>query len=209
MNKIYLGVIAKTLTPFCYHSLMVQNGTATLPELIGDRAIAFGLAATLGMLGVALPLKKDYRQHLQAMPYRTSVFTTENPKLLPPLIRRLNLTEEGGYPEKIQAVVNRGNLATFFQTQEVPHGQIFKGAIFGFDPFKETGKKELVIRIGLHRNGMVLLKPDETITQISLNAATAALFNRELAVKRYCLHGLQLSPNYSLSEAWQEVKQWG
>jgi hypothetical protein len=213
MDKIYLGVVAKTLTPFCYHSLMVQNGSATLPELIGDRAIAFGLAATLGMLeaSVALP-KKDYRRHLRAMPFRTSVFVTENPRLLPPLNRRLNLTEEGGYPEKIQAVVNRGNLATYFQTQEVPHGQVFKGAIFGFNPFEEVGRDELVIRVGLHRNGMVLLQPDmsDSISDVCLNAATAALFGSELelGLKRYCLHGLQLSPDYSLEDAWKEVEQW-
>ncbi|RKZ88728.1 MAG: hypothetical protein DRR19_12205 [Candidatus Parabeggiatoa sp. nov. 1] len=188
---------------------MVQDGTATLPELIGDRAIAFGLAATLGLLhkSVALP-EKNYRKHLQAMPYRTSVFTTQHPKLLPPLTRRLNLDDEGGYSRRIQNVVKRGNLATYFQTQEVPHGQTFKGAIFGFDPFKETGRNELVIRIGLHRNGMVLLKPDDTVRGVCLNAATAALFQRELAVKRYCLHSLQLSPHYSLTEAWQEVNQW-
>ncbi|EDN67526.1 hypothetical protein BGP_4416 [Beggiatoa sp. PS] len=218
MNKIKIGVIAETLTPFCYHSLMVQNGTATLPELIGDRAIAFGLAATLGLLqsSVALP-KKDYRNHLKAMPYRTSVFTIANefnqPRLLPPLVRRLNLDEEGGYPPE-HIAKGTGNLRTFFQTQEVPHGQKFKGAIFGFDPFKETGQEELVIRIGLHRNGMVLLKkPDkdnakETVNQICLNAATAALFDCPLPVKRYCLHGLQLTPDYSLKDAWQEVSQW-
>jgi len=210
MNKLWVGVIAKTLTPFCYHSLMVHNGTATLPELIGDRAIAFGLAATLGMLqaSVALP-NKDYYRHLRAMPYRTSIFTTRHPKLLAPLLRRLNLDGEGNYNEKIRDVVNRGNLATFFQTQEVPHGQEFHGAIFGFDPFQETGRSELVIRIGLHRNGMVLLRPDDQIKQVCLNAATAALFKREIAVKRYCLHSLQLSPNYaSLEDAWQEVSQW-
>ncbi|RKZ60705.1 MAG: hypothetical protein DRR08_10710 [Candidatus Parabeggiatoa sp. nov. 2] len=188
---------------------MVQNGTATLPELIGDRAIAFGLAATLGMLqaNVTLP-KKDYRNHLKAMPYRTSVFTTDAPKLLPPLIRRLNLDEDGGYPQYIQKVVKSGNLATYFQTQEVPHGQRFKGAIFGFDPFTEMDQKELVIRIGLHRNGMLLLKPDNTINHVCLNAATAALFKQELPVKRYCLHSLQITPEYTLANAWQKVNQW-
>jgi len=212
MNQIKIGITAETLTPFCYHSLMVQNGTATLPELIGDRAIAFGLAATLGMLSssVVLP-KKDYRSHLKAMPYRTSVFTiaTEfnQPRLLPPLVRRLNLDEEGGYPPK-HIASGIGNLRTFFQTQEVPHGQKFKGALFGFDPFQETGKNELVIRIGLHRNGMVLLKRSDSISQVYLNAATAALFNQTLPVNRYCLHSLQITPGYSLTEAWQEVSQW-
>ena len=88
-----IGIRATTLTPFAYHSLMVQGGSATLSELIGDRAIAFGLASTLGMLraSVALP-KKDYKKHLKAMPYRCSVFTTvQQPRLLAPMVRRLNL----------------------------------------------------------------------------------------------------------------------
>ena len=129
-----IGIRATTLTPFAYHSLMVQGGSATLPVLISDRAIAFGLAATLGILqaSVALP-NKDYYRHLKAMPYRTSVFTTDKPRLLAPLIRRLNLTEEGGFPPKMQSVVKRGNLKDFFHTQEVPEGQIFTGAIFGFN----------------------------------------------------------------------------
>ena len=44
---------------------------------------------------VALP-DKDYAGHLQIMPFRTSVFTTTDPRLLPPLVRRLNLDAEGG-----------------------------------------------------------------------------------------------------------------
>jgi hypothetical protein len=206
-----IGIRATTLTPFGYHSLMVQGGSATLPELIGDRAIAFGLAATLGMLraSVALP-KKDYKKHLKAMPYRSSVFTTvQQPRLLAPMIRRLNLTEEGGFDKKLQSVVKRGNLKDFFKTQEVPEGQIFTGAIFGlngFNPFEIQDK--LVIRIGLHRNGMVLLEP-ANIETVRLNAATAALFvDDDLEVERYCLHNLQLSPAYSLKEAQEKVVMW-
>lgn len=96
-----IAVEAETITPFAYHSLMVQSGTATLPELIGDRALAFGLARTLGITAarVALP-SKDYRGHLGAMPYRTSVFVTDSPRLLPPLARRLNLDAEAGLQKK-------------------------------------------------------------------------------------------------------------
>jgi len=207
-----ISIRATTLTPFAYHSLMVQGGSATLPELISDRAIAFGLASTLGLLSASVILpKKDYYRHLKAMPYRTSVFTTAQPRLLAPLIRRLNLTEEGGFPPKVQSVVKRGNFKDFFHTQEVPEGQIFTGALFGFNnfnPFKEQTK--LVIRVGLHRNGMVLLEPVEKSEQsVRLNAATATLFDSELpVVTRYCLHNLQLSSPYSLTEAKQEIIKW-
>jgi hypothetical protein len=209
MNTIITPIRATTLTPFAYQSLMVQSGTATLPELIGDRAIAFALAATLGMMAarVALP-SKDYKRDLSAMPYRTSVFTTTEPRLLPPLIRRLNLDAEAGIKEKIQNVAKKGNLKDFFMTQEVPPQQVFRGAIFGLDPFTATAQRELVIRIGLHRAGMVRLERDSEIEEVRLNAATAALFERELPVARYCLHSLQLTPVMPLAEAAEEVTTW-
>lgn len=212
MKTIAIPITARTLTPFAYHSLMVQGGTATLPELISDRAVAFGLAATLGMTAsrVGLP-KKDYRNHLAAMPYRTSVFMTNEPRLLPPITRRLNLDAEGGFPEKIQNVAKRGNLKDFFHIQEVPPEQIFKGAIFGldgFDPFKYAQEKQLVIRVGLHRNGMVLLEKADKDYPVRLNVSTAALFDRELPMERYCLHFLQLSRQLDIESASDEVCQW-
>ncbi len=71
MKAIITGIQADTLTPFAYHSLMVQSGTATLPELVSDHALMFGLASTLGMMrnSVCLP-EKDYRRDLEAMPCR-------------------------------------------------------------------------------------------------------------------------------------------
>jgi hypothetical protein len=211
--KIFItGVAAQTLTPFAYHSLMVQSGTATLPELISDRAIAFGLAATLGMTAARTGLpEKNYRTHLCAMPYRSSVFITDEPRLLPPLTRRLNLDAEAGLQKKIQDVAKKGNLKDFFYTQEVPPGQLFRGALFGlngFDPFEFTGEEELLIRVGLHRHGMVRLKKVKTTQQVRLNVATAALFGRELAMERYCLHSIQLSPWLTLGEAAGETAQW-
>lgn len=217
MKAMSIGIRAETLTPFAYHSLMVQGGTATLPELISDRAIAFAVASSLGMMRarVALP-EKDYLRDWQAMPWRTSIFSTATPALLPPIIRRLNLTEDGGYKEKLQNLTKKGNFKDFFTTQEVPQGIVFAGAMFGFDPFnavfKATGKKELIIRVGLHRNGMVRLTPETTRAKnqqkIRLNASTAAVFNRELSVDRYLLHSLQLSSEMSVKEALEEVQQW-
>ena len=210
MKSIAVGLQAETLTPFAYHSLMIQGGTATLPELIGDRALAFGLAASLGLLAarVALP-EKDYRRDMTAMPWRTSVLMTTEPRLLPPLIRRLNLDAEGGFPEKVHSASSRGNMKDFFLTQEVPPGVRFTGAIFGFDPFAETGQRELVLRIGLHRNGMVRLTPARDVSAVRLNSATAGqIFQRELPVERYLLHGLQLTPFMGMAEALQEVLAW-
>jgi hypothetical protein len=208
MKAITTGIRAETLTPFAYHSLMVQGGSATLPELISDNAIAFGLAASLGIMWSqgALP-NKDYLRDWQQMPWRSSIFSTETPELLPPIIRRLNLTEEGGYKEKLQNLTKKGNFKDFFSTQEVPQGIVFNGVLFGFDPFKATGLQDIIIRIGLHRNGMVRLTK-QTPQEIRLNASTAALFERYLPVDRYLLHSLQLTPKMPVKEALQEVQQW-
>lgn len=207
--KPIVGLRAETLTPFAYHSLAVQGGTATLPELIGDNALAFALASTLGYVRAraALP-EKDYKRDLLAMPWRTSVLTTGEPRLLPPLARRLNLDEEGGYQKKLRDVAYKGNMKQYWTTQEVPPGVIFRGAIFGFDPFKETGQETIVVRIGLHRNGMVKLSRDMRIDKVCLNAATAALFERELTAERFLLYGLQLTPAMSLADAGEELAQW-
>lgn len=215
MAPIITRIRAETLTPFAYHSLMVQSGSATLPELVSDYALMFGLAATLGMMrkSVCLPTK-DYRRDLEAMPWRATVLMNEYPRLLPPVARRLNLDEEGGMKQRLYAVTSKGNLKTYFFTQEVPPGAIYSGALFGFDPFDYSGQDELVIRVGLHRNGMLRLrkaKPDDgllPIEQVHLNAATAALFGRELSVERYLLYGLQLTEALPLKQALQEVQQW-
>ena len=208
MKAIITGIQAETLTPFAYHSLMVQGGSSTLPEVISDQAIMFGLAAALGMMhaSVCLPAK-DYRRDLEAMPWRASIFTTQYPKLLAPLSRRLNLEDEAGFKNRHYTVTSKGNFKTYFSTQEVPAGVSYTGALFGFDPFKETGRNELVIRIGLHRNGMVRLRP-KPIEHVQLNAATAHLFGRELSVERYLLYGIQLTPKLTAKEALTEVQQW-
>lgn len=213
MKNIMIPIQAETLTPFAYHSLMVHGGSSTLPELISDNALMFALASSLGMMNASPCLPdKDYLRDFDAMPWRASVLTTDTPKLLPPLVRRLNLGEEGGFKQKLYAVTSKGNLKDFFTTQEVPPGVLFHGALFGFDPFEYTGLDEIVIRIGLHRNGMVRLtranQAAEKVEAVRLNAATAHLFDRELAVDRYLLHGIQLTPAMALKDALAEVQQW-
>ena len=89
---------------------------------------------------------KDYRRDLRAMPWRASVLTTDQPRLLPPLARRLNLEEEGGFQKKLRDVVSKGNMKQFWTIQEVPPDVAFRGALFGPDPFAETGADETVHR---------------------------------------------------------------
>jgi hypothetical protein len=204
-----IGIRATTLTPFAYHSLAVQGGTATLPELISDAALCFGLATALGHARpwCALP-PKDYARDWRALPWRASVLMADQPRLLPPLSRRLNLEEECGFPKKLRDVVSKGNLKQFWSTQEVPPAVSFRGALFGPDPFATVDADAIVIRIGLHRNGMVLLEREPAMEQIRLNAATAALFDRALDVERFLLYGIQLTGNMAMAHAAEEVAEW-
>jgi hypothetical protein len=201
---------ATTLTPFNYGHLAVQGGVATIPELIGDRAIAFALAAALGMMRASVVLPpKDYRTHLAAMPWRTSVLETETPRLLPPLARRSDLGAEGGYPDKVRRAAASGNFKEYFTIQEVPPGQVFHGAVFGEDPFARIeGMDALVVRIGSNRTGMLKIERDDSVETVRLNAATALLFGRSLTVERYVLHEMQLTPSMGLVPASQEVEAW-
>lgn len=210
VKPVVCGIRATALTPFCYHSLAVQGGTATLPTFISDRAVMFSLGAALGFMNcsVALP-QKDYVTHLRALPWRASVFSLEgDPRLLPPLARRLNLDGEAGFRHKLRGVVDSGNLKDFFHTQEVPPEQQFIGALFGYDPFKAYKRTYFVVRVGLHRSGLLKLEPT-MVEQVCLNVWTASvLFGREMSVARYVLHSLQLSPFMPVSTALDEVMQW-
>lgn len=202
---------ATTLTPFNYGHLAVQGGVATIPELIGDRAIAFALSAALGLMrsSVVLPPRKDYRAHLAAMPWRTSILETDEPRLLPPLARRSDLGAEGGYPEKVRRASASGNFKEFFTIQEVPVGQVFHGAVFGADPLAWIDAVDhLVVRIGSNRTGMLKIERDDNGRTVRLNATTALLFGRSLPVERYVLYDMQLTKSLNLADAAQEVETW-
>jgi hypothetical protein len=202
---------ATTLTPFNYGHLSVQGGVATIPEIIGDRAVAFALAAALGMMRACVVLPaKDYRGHLAAMPWRLSVLETKDPRLLPPLARRSDLGVEGGYPDRVRRAAASGNFKEFFSIQEVPAGQDYRGAVFGENPFElvPNTSDAIVVRIGSNRTGMLKLERAASIETVRLNAATALLFGRRLRVERYFLHETQLTARMTLDEAASEVGTW-
>lgn len=202
---------ATTLSPFNYGHLPVQGGVATIPEIIGDRAVAFALAAALGMMRACVVLPdKDYRGHLAAMPWRLSVLETKNPRLLPPLARRSDLGVEGGYPDRVRRAAAIGNFKEFFSIQEVPTGQDYNGAVFGENPFElvPDASDVIVVRIGSNRTGMLKIERDASVDTVRLNAATGLLFGRRLPVERYVLHETQLTAPMTLDDAAREVGTW-
>lgn len=209
---------ATVLSPFHYHSLAVPSGTATLPAFMTDRAMSFALSAALGALRAspALPKAPDYKTHLVALPWIASVFETEEPQLLRPLAKRLNIDGEGGLQKYVMDATGTGNLKTYFFIQEVPPGVVYHGAIFGPDPFKAVTKaegrepREIVVRTGRHLGGLLKLEraPVETVR---LNVHTAALFDapeRLPKVAIYALHDLQVTEPMALDEARAHVGRW-
>ncbi|MBO1077092.1 hypothetical protein [Roseomonas marmotae] len=210
------GVRATVLSPFHYHSLAVPGGTATQPNFLTDRQVSFALGAALGCLAPspALP-RKDYRTHLSALPFLASVFRTAEPRLLPPMARRLNLDEDAGLTKAVQDATGTGNLKTYFFVQEVPPGVEYYGAVFGADPFALAAQaeghpcREIVVRTGRHLGGLLRLQPIEP-GSVHLNVHTAALFgqDRDLSVSIFAMHDLQLTPLMTVEQAAAQVGRW-
>lgn len=196
------GVRATTLTPFHYHSLAVPSGTATLPDFIGDRAIAFAVANTLGCLSrsPALP-EKDYRGHMAKLPLVSSLLETDEPTLLRPIGKRLNIDAEMPANKAILDATSTGNLKTWYFIQEVAPETVYHGAFFGADPFELASEAEgrsvdrITVRIGRHLSGVVLLERAE-VEKVRLNAHTLMTFGvdpaaHQVPVERYAMHDLQ------------------
>jgi len=215
------AVRAVTLTPFHYHSLAVSGGSATLSTFLADRSMSYALMGAMGGLrpSVCLPVTKDYHSDLAAMPWLCSVFEAENPRLLPPLGKRLNLDTEGGYQKRIMDATGTGNLKTWFYIQEVPQDVVYHGAIFGLDPFemaseiegREVG--EIIVRTGRHLGGIVALRRAEDIPKVRLNVHTAHLFGADtsepdLGVDVFALYDIQLTKPLALARAAKLVSGW-
>ncbi len=209
---VVVPVRATTLTPFLYGSLTVQGGVATLSEVIGDRAFAFALCSVLGWLQArgAMWEVMDYRTDLAAMPFRTSALTAvEGARLLPPTARRCALDAEAGIQDHIHKASAKGNFKDFWLIQEAAHEAVYRGAVFGFDPFAALGTDTLVLRIGNNRAGALALERDPAPGTVRLNVATAALFGRgHLSVERCLLHDIQLSKAMTLEKAAEEAALW-
>lgn len=216
------AVRATTLTPLHYHSLAVPSGSATIAEFLADRSMSYALAGAMGALAasVALPLKKDYRRDLSALPWMASVFSARNPSLLPRLGKRLNLDTEGGYTKKIMDATGTGNLKTWFFIQEVAPGTVYDGAIFGPDPFAMAEAAEgrpvdsIVVRTGRHLGGLVKLERSPETMEVRLNAHTAHLFGAapasdpKMEVDTFALYDMQFTAPKPLAEAAEIVGSW-
>ncbi len=221
MQSGVTAVRAVTLTPFHYHSLAVPSGTATLSTYLADRSMSYALAGAMGGLrpSVCLPVKKGYQRDLGAMTWLCSAFEAENPRLLPPLGKRLNLDTEGGYQKRVMDATGTGNLKTWFFIQEVPQGVVYNGAIFGPDPFAMASEiegaevDEIIVRTGRHLGGIVSLRRADDARPVRLNVHTAGLFGADttvddLKVDVFALYDIQLTRPLEISRAAELVSGW-
>ena len=214
------AVRLETLTPHHYQSLAIPSGVASLSAHMADRSVAYGLAGAFGGLSgsVALP-RKDYRRDFAAMTWLASVFEAEEPRLMRPQGRRLNLDQEGGYQKSIQDATGTGNLKSWFFIQEIPPCAVYHGAVFGPDPFDLASEVEgadvrhIVFRVGRHRGGVVRMERSET-TAVRLNLHTGfvcgadVVQDERLRVEIPALWDLQVSTALPPATAGQIVTEW-
>ena len=206
------------LSPWAWHGLAVPSGTSTLNDVVTDTAMAFGTAAALGMMSRSpcLPSAPDYRGHLAALPFKTTLFLGYDNRLNRPLARRLNLDAECGMPKSVDTARTSGNIKDYYHIQEVAAGSVFHGCFLHADPLRIArdayGERieRLVIRLGLGRNGAGLLERCGDGHDICLNLHTARLFDPDVDLQAgpYRLHNIQPSQPLEPDVALRVTAAW-
>ena len=206
------------LSPWAWHGLAVPSGTSTLNDVVTDTAMAFGAAAALGMTprSPCLPSAPDYRGHLAALPFKTTLFLGHDNRLIRPLARRLNLDAESGMPKSVDDARTSGNIKDYYHIQEVAAGSVFHGCFLHADPLRiahdayGARTERLVIRLGLGRNGMGLLERCADRHDICLNLHTARLFDSDVDLHAgpYRLHNIQPSTALEPELALRVTSGW-
>ena len=206
------------LSSWAWHGLAVPSGTATLNDVVTDAAMAFAAAAALGMMprSPCLPSAPDYRRHLAALPFKTTLFQGHDNRLNRPLARRLNLDAECGMPKSVHDARNSGNIKDYYHIQEVAAGSVFAGCFLHADPLRFAREAyglpvdRLVVRLGLGRNGIGLLERCPQPPELCLNLHTARLFDSQvdLSAGPYRLHNIQPSRPLDADEALRITAGW-
>ena len=206
------------LSPWAWHGLAVPSGTSTLNDVVTDTAMAFGTAAALGMTprSPCLPSVPDYRGHLAALPFKTTLFLGHDNRLNRPLARRLNLDAESGMPKSVDDARKSGNIKDYYHIQEVAVDSVFYGCFLHADPLRIALEaygpriERLVIRLGLGRNGVGLLERCADGHDICLNLHTARLFDPDVDLQAgpYRLHNIQPSQALEPAVALRVTSGW-
>ncbi len=198
---------AVTLTPFYYHGLYAPDGAATHPDVISDTALCFALAYALGLPPtMGLRSKPDYGADLRALPWRASLALGFGNRNLGPVRHIIDVEREGGYAVTMQKAMGSGLFKKTFYVHEVALGAEYQGILYGPDPF--TLNKEIIVRVGVGRLGLLQLERAEQIVECRLNAATAQLFRQTLADEGRILDTIRLSRLYPIAIAGEILASW-
>lgn len=207
MNATITAFRAETLTPFYYHGLYVPDGAATHPDVISDTALCFALAYALGMPPTPrLRTQPDYREDLRRLPWRASLALGSGNRNLGPVRHIIDVEREGGYPVAMQKFMASGLFKKTFYVYEVAPGATYQGILYGPDPFGFG--KELILRVGVGRLGMLRLVRAEEVSDCRLNTATACLFGQTLPEEGRILDTIRLSRPYPPEEAAEVLASW-
>ena len=138
MTEAVFPFCLTALSPWAWHGLAVPSGTSTLNDVVTDTSMAFATAAALGMAprSPCLPSAPDYRGHLAALPFKTTLFLGHDNRLNRPLARRLNLDAESGMPKSVDDARKSGNIKDYYHIQEVAAGAVFHGCFLHADPLR-------------------------------------------------------------------------
>ena len=198
---------AETLTPFYYHGLYVPDGGATHPDVISDTALCFALAYALGMPPTPhLRTRPDYREDLDRLPWRASLVMGSGNRNLGPVRHIIDVEREGGYSVSMQKAMGSGLYKKTFYVHEVAPGAMYQGILYGPDPF--AFDKEIIVRVGVGRMGLLRLERAQEIADCRLNTATAILFGQTLSEDGRIVDTIRFSRPYPPAEAAEVLASW-
>jgi hypothetical protein len=202
------GIRARSLTPFYYHGLYARDGSATHPDVITDTALVFALRTALFGAPEVLRSQPDYHADLRAMPWRASLLMGDSNSMMAPVRHTIDVEREGGNHENMQKNMASGNFKKTFFVHEVEAGAEYTGLLVGPDPFDALGTDHFVVRVGVGRLGMMELTPDQAITTVALNTATAKLFRRVLPEVYRIIDTIRVGTSMPIEDAATELQQW-
>lgn len=207
MNAAIVPFHAESLTPFYYHGLYVPDGAATHPDVISDTALCFALAYAFGRPPTPrLRHQPDYLEDLRRLPWRASLALGSGNRNLGPVRHIIDVEREGGYSTSMQKAMGSGLFKKTFYVHEVAPGAKYTGILRGPDPFRWD--KDIVVRVGVGRLGLLRLKRHKELQECRLNTATAILFGQALADEARILDTIRLSRAYTLNEAAEVLASW-
>jgi hypothetical protein len=209
INDNWVGITAKTLTPFYYHGFYARDGSATSPDVITDTALVFSLRSALTTTSPLLRSKPDYKTDLLHIPWRASLLLGEDNEIIAPVHHIIDVSREGGYQYNIRKNMGSGYFKNRFFVHEVAAGAIYHGILVGLNPFEQLNIETLVVRIGVGKLGILEIFKNEKIKKARLNTATAKLFGRNDLKEAYrIIDTIRVSELLPLIEVIEELRLW-